>query len=93
MKTHVTLTHFNRSGVAVGFDSFETEKVTMESVIYQVSVMRDDGKLSELPGAGEDSYILVIVEAPWCYPHLILPPFLKQAVREHWTRLQADLPG
>jgi len=86
MKTHVTLTFFNRSGLAVGFHAFETGKATMEAVIHEVSVLRDESSLPELPGNGEESYILVIVEAPWCYPHLILPPFLKQIVRDHWAR-------
>jgi hypothetical protein len=94
MKTPVVLTYFNRSGVAFSYEYFDTEQTTMEALIFDINVMRDDGRLVQLAGREEDSYIFVSFEdaqVPWSYPHLILPPFLKDAVRLHWAT-QSDRP-
>lgn len=91
MKTSVTLTYFNRSGLAFAYDHFETEQTTMEPLIFDIAAMRDDGRLIHLSGREEDSYILVDCEAPWAYPHLILAPIVKEAIRAHWVSSSANL--
>ena len=92
MKTPVTLTYFSRSGVAFAYDYFETDRSTMETLIFEVNVMRDDHLLPHLSGHADDAYIMITAEADWAYPHLILPPFLKSAVRDHWARTVTRLP-
>lgn len=94
MTTSFQLCYMNRSGLALGYELLDTTETTMEHVIFQVNLLRHEGRLPMLATHGlENTYVLILPDhaAPdWTYPHLLLPPMLKKAVREYWANLNGQ---